>query len=86
MSGKEHVVRFDLPTAKSFATTFCRLCGTPLPHHTRSGRELVVPAGSLDDEPSLRPRARIFFDSAASWGCGTDDVPRFPEYPDWWRA
>jgi hypothetical protein len=86
MSGIEHVVRFDLPTAKSFATTFCRLCGSPLPHHTRSGRELVVPAGSLDDEPSLRPRARIFLGSDASWGCGTDDVPGFSEYPDWWRT
>jgi hypothetical protein len=75
-----------LPTAKSFATTFYRQCGSPLPHHTRSGRELVVPAGSLDDEPSLHPGARIFFDSAIAWGCGNDDIPKFPEYPDWWRA
>jgi hypothetical protein len=85
-SGMDQVVRFDLPTAKGFATTFCRVCGSPLPHHTRSGRELVVPAGSLDDSPSLRPRARIFFDSAAPWGCGSDDLPCFSEYPEWWRT
>lgn len=84
-AGEEHVVRFDLPTAKSFATTFCRLCGSPLPHHTRSRRELVVPAGSLDDEPSLRPNARIFVDSTAPWACATDDVPGFSELPEWWR-
>jgi hypothetical protein len=84
-SGEEHTVRFDLLTAKSFATTFCRLCGSPLPHHTRSGRELVVPAGSLDDEPSLRPSARIFLDSAVPWACAADDVPGFSELPEWWR-
>jgi hypothetical protein len=47
-SGQESIIRFDLPTARSFATTFCRYCGSPLPHHTRSGGEVVVPAGSLD--------------------------------------
>jgi hypothetical protein len=85
-SGAEHVVRFDLSTAASFATTFCEQCGSPLPHHTRSGREMVVPAGSLDDEPTLRPSARIFLDSAAPWGCRTDDLPGFAQLPDWWRA
>src|SRR5216684_3233169 len=47
-SGRDAVVRYDLPAARSFATTFCRRCGTPLPHHTRSGREIVVPVGSLN--------------------------------------
>src|SRR5437667_5711866 len=37
-SGEELTARFDLPSAKSFATTFCRNCGSPLPHHTRGGR------------------------------------------------
>jgi hypothetical protein len=83
-AGAEQIVRYDLPAAKSFATTFCRSCGAPLPHHTRSGRELVVPAGSLDDDPPLHPRGRIFFASAAPWGCGGDELPRSPEYPEWW--
>jgi hypothetical protein len=85
-SGTEQMVRYDLPTAKGFATTFCRQCGSPLPHLTRSGREVVVPAGSLDSEPSIRPTARIFFESAAGWGCAGGDLPHFSEYPDWWRA
>jgi hypothetical protein len=83
-SGQDRLVRFDLPTAKSFATTFCRRCGSPLPHQTRSGREMVVPAGSLDREPSLRPTARIFWDSAVPWTCSGDDIQRFAEYPEWW--
>jgi hypothetical protein len=86
IAGERDAVRYDLPEAKSFATTFCRRCGSPLPRRTRSGREVVVPAGSLDVVPSVRPTARIFVDSAAPWSCTDDDLPRFAEYPDWWRA
>ncbi len=83
-SGRDSTVRFDLPSARSFATTFCRHCGSPLPHHTRSGREVVVPAGSLDQAPNLEPQARIFWSSRASWSCMSDDVPRYAELPEWW--
>jgi len=84
--GADQVVRYDLPAARSFARVFCRACGAPLPRLTRSGRELVVPAGSLDDVPAERPRARIFLDSAAPWACSGDDLPGYPQYPAWWRA
>ncbi|MGH7898890.1 MAG: GFA family protein [Candidatus Binatia bacterium] len=83
-SGAEAAVRFDLPAARSFATTFCKSCGSPLPHHTRSGREVVVPAGSLDGVPDIAPQARIFWESRAGWTCG-DRLPRFAEYPPWWQ-
>lgn len=36
--GEAEIMRFDLPEASSFATAFCRHCGSPLPHATRSGR------------------------------------------------
>ena len=83
-SGEKSCVRYDLPSARSFATTFCRSCGAPLPHHTRSGREIVIPAGSLDDDPGLRPEARIYWGSRAAWSCGQGDTPVFAEYPDDW--
>src|SRR4051812_24752483 len=83
-SGQASTVRFDLPTARSFATTFCRACGSPLPHHTRSGREVVVPAGSLDQIPDMAPQARIFWDSRVTWSCASDDVQTYGALPDWW--
>ena len=83
-SGADSVVRYDLPTARSFATTFCRQCGSKLPHHTRSGREVVLPAGSLDVVPELRPQARIFWESRVPWTCDGEELPRFAEYPEWW--
>jgi hypothetical protein len=79
-TGEAEVVRYDLPTAASFATTFCRRCGSPLPHHTRSGREVVVPAGSLDDEPSIRPTSHIFTDAVPAWSCLDGDLPRHAAY------
>ena len=85
-SGHDQVVRFDLPAARSFATTFCRRCGAPLPHHTRSGREIVVPAGSLDDDPSLHPQAHIFWESRPGWSCCDDALPHYAEYTDDWTA
>lgn len=86
ISGQESVARFDLPSAMSFATTFCKRCGGPLPHHTRSGREVVVPAGSLDEEPSIKPQSNIFWGSRATWACVGADLPRFAEYTDNWRS
>ncbi len=85
-SGQDSVVRFDLPTARSFSTTFCGSCGTPLPHHTRSQREIVVPAGSLDTEPSVSPEAHIFWKSRPRWSCINGDLPQFAEYTDDWRS
>jgi hypothetical protein len=55
LSRQDHVVRFDYPAARSFSTSFCRECGSPLPHATRSGREVIIPAGSLLDDPGVSP-------------------------------
>jgi hypothetical protein len=82
----EHLTkRFDLPTAKSFATTVCTSCGGPLPHFTRSGREVVIPAGTLDTVPDILPQANIFWHSRASWSCSGGDIPSHAEYTPSWR-
>lgn len=85
VTGEQHVQRFDLPSAASFATTFCTRCGGPLPHFTRSGREVVIPAGTLDAPPDMEPQRNIFFASRASWSCCGADVPRYNEYGPGWR-
>src|SRR5207302_1698384 len=74
-AGETHVVRYDLPSARSFATCFCRLCGSPLPHPTRSGREVIVPAGSLNDDPGVEPEVHICWDSRAPWYRHGNEVP-----------
>ena len=79
IQGRDQVQRFDLPSAKSFATAVCRTCGSPVPRLSRDGQRVIVPAGSLDDVPSIRPTARGYWDSRAPWSCSGDDLPCFPE-------
>lgn len=73
--GAEEVVRFDLPVARSFATAFCRACGSPMPHATRSGREMIVPCGALDGDPGVRPSAQVHWGSRAPWVGDAGDMP-----------
>jgi hypothetical protein len=84
LSGRDSVERFDLATAQSFAKWFCRTCGCPLPRLSRSGKTVVIPAGSLDKAPVDHPKAHIFWGSRASWVCVQDDLPRHAQYPEWW--
>ena len=73
--GQDNVVRFDLPEARSFSTSFCRRCGSPLPHATRSGREIVIPAGSLLDDPGSSPTIEACWSSRARFLSDTGDLP-----------
>lgn len=73
------IQRFKLPEAERFGTAFCKTCGGQLP---RVGKELVVvPAGSLDTPPEIRPQGRIFWSSRAEWSCSGDELPSYAEYP-----
>lgn len=81
ISGEDALARFDLPGAEHFASCFCSRCGSPLPRLTRGGSVVVVPAGSLDDDPAVRPEHHIFWDSRAPWFPSQDRLPRFGEYP-----
>jgi hypothetical protein len=75
LSGQDHVARFDLAQARSFSTSFCRECGSPLPHATRSGREVIIPAGSLKDDPGVSPTIDTSWQSRAPW---LSDVVNLP--------
>jgi hypothetical protein len=85
VTGEHLTQRFDLSSAQSFATTVCASCGRPLPHFTRSGREVVVPAGTLDTVPDVVPQANIFWGSRAPWSCSGGDLPSHAEYTPSWR-
>jgi hypothetical protein len=73
--GRELVARYDLPTARSFATAFCRRCGSPLPHLTRSGREAIIPAGALDGSLDVTPDRHAHWESRANWYTHGDQLP-----------
>jgi len=67
LKGEDSVGRFEHPDAKHFATCFCKNCGSSLPWKNQSETIVVVPAGTLDDDPGLKPTQNIFWDSRAVW-------------------
>lgn len=79
--GEELIKAYKVPEAKRFARHFCSLCGSSLPRYVKETNFIVIPAGSLDVEPTIQPQARIFWDSRASWSCGGDGIPVYSEYP-----
>ncbi len=79
--GGDCLSHYKVPEAKRFATCFCKHCGGALPRYDVKTARAVIPAGSLDHEPDIKPEARIFWDSRAEWSC-EDDLPAFAEYPE----
>lgn len=73
--GEALVVRYDLPEAQSFSTSFCSRCGSPLPRLTRSGREVIIPAGSFGEDPGVRPSVNRHWTSRAGWSLITSELP-----------
>jgi hypothetical protein len=84
LSGEQAVTRYDVPTAKSFGKWFCSLCGCPVPRVSRNGAIMIIPAGSLDAEPGIKPTDHIFWGSRVSWGCASGGLPTHAEYPESW--
>ena len=81
LEGEEHVRRFELSTAKYWSHCFCEHCGSSLPWITRTGKAMIVPAGTLDDDPGMPPSRAIFWASRSSWYVGVDELEMHDEIP-----
>jgi hypothetical protein len=82
IDGEELVGRYEVADAKHFATCFCKVCGSSMPWKSKSGRGVVVPAGTLDDDPGLRPTQNIFVGSGANWYVNPDTLPKNDGLPN----
>ena len=81
LEGEDQVGRFELPEAKHFATCFCKRCGSSLPWKAQSGASVVIPAGTLDDDPGIRPVQNIYWNSRAPWREAVESLPQYDELP-----
>ena len=80
LQGKNRFSSYKVPEAERFTNCFCRQYGSRLPRYVPELKLVMLPAGSLDSEPSVKPEADIFWDSRAGWGCVAGDVPVYAEY------
>ena len=82
-TGNKDLINFyKIPEAERFTRVFCKTCGGPLPRDTPSLGMVMIPAGTLDNEPNIAPQAHIFQDSKSDWSCVGDVTPRFSTYPE----
>ena len=79
VKGEDLVARYR--SSPGLERGFCRTCGSNLPVPDAAGEMFFLPAGTLDDDPGVRPAAHIFVASKAPWVVIEDDCPQFDEYP-----
>lgn len=81
IAGESLLTYYKVPEAKRFATNFCSNCGSLMPRIAPDMSMGVIPAGTLDHDPGIRPEARIFDASRAEWSCDTSEIARHDTYP-----
>jgi len=81
LQGKEHIGRYEYPDAKYFTTCFCKMCGSTLPWTVKTGVNVIVPAGTLDEMPPIEPKQNIFWSSKAGWYKNPAELQCFDEFP-----
>jgi len=60
---------------------FCRVCGSNLPVLEDEGAHVIIPAGTIDGDPMVRPVVHIHTASKAAWYEITDALPQFAAFP-----
>jgi hypothetical protein len=78
-AGEDRVRRHDSSPGNQRA--FCSVCGSNLPVLEEAGAHVIIPAGTLDDDPGLRPIVHFHVASKAPWHEITDEVPQFDTFP-----
>lgn len=82
--GESNVERYDSSPGNGRA--FCKACGSNMPVLEGDGAHVIIPVGTLDDDPVVRPIVHIHTASKAPWFEITDTLPQFGEFPpkDFW--
>lgn len=81
LTGQGYIGRFEPEDAKHFATSFCTKCGSSLPWLGQSRKAVVVPAGTLDVDPGIKPFQNIFWGSRANWYTDAGELVKYDELP-----
>lgn len=79
--GEKYLGRFEHPDAKYFTTCFCKNCGSTLPWTVKTGVNVIVPAGTLDETPPIEPMQNIFWNSKAGWYKNPSELVCYEELP-----
>jgi len=81
LNGEAKIGRFEPTETKYFATSFCKNCGSSLPWSVKSGKAVIIPAGTLDSHPGIEPFQNIFYASKADWYQEASELVKYDELP-----
>lgn len=79
ISGRELIRHYDAPLLErppAYRSTFCSRCGSPVPDPAPGSGFFEVAAGTLDDDPGVRPDKHIFVELLPEWSPIGDDLPQ----------
>ena len=80
LSGKELVKNYEF-NSTGYTQSFCLNCGSALPRIQMGGTLLCVPAGSLDSDVNITPKAHIYMDDKGNWDHDLESIPKYAELP-----
>ncbi len=67
LQGQDYLGRYEIAEARHFATSFCQRCGSSMPWLTQSKKAMIIPAGTLDNDPGEKPVHNIYYQDKACW-------------------
>ncbi len=83
-AGESLLKVYEAPVRKAppgYRRVFCSVCGCSVPDVRADVNLVFIPAGSLDEDPGIRPQAHIYVGYKAPWFEITDGLPQFHRNP-----
>jgi hypothetical protein len=80
LSGRDDIASYKVE-GRDISKSFCRVCGSGVPWSSGDGTKMVVPAGSLQGEPEIADRVRIFVAEEPSWFSDFDKIKAHRGFP-----
>jgi len=81
LAGEDLVKRYDPEEPGVISKAFCTNCGSLMPYISSKNGKLIIPAGSLSEDPGVRPDDNIFWENRAEWYDSVPEAPRFDGFP-----
>lgn len=73
VSGEEGRIDYKMPAPKKFGNCVCKTCGSRVPRVMASGDRVLVPMGSIADDPGIAPTL-VCVEDHAEWFTGLGQV------------
>jgi hypothetical protein len=82
LAGAELIQRYEAPVREApppYRASFCSRCGSPVPDPPAGASWFEVPAGTLDQDPRVRPDRHIFVECKSPWYAISDALPQLDQ-------